>query len=113
VSVPSENLKNFIVVKPQGKLDLLTELTLKKTLESLLLKKQFNIIVDFSKVTYINSYGLGVLTSVWREVKKANGRLILVNMNPKIKKIFQLTWLSKVFEIFDKFEEIEKEIYSN
>jgi len=95
-------------VKLEGKLDVDSELFLKKKMNALIEKNKYKLIFDFKDVTYINSFGLGVLTNLWRVVKRKNGNLKLINLQPKILRLFQLTWLTKIFEIYDSKEEALK-----
>ncbi|MCK5686067.1 STAS domain-containing protein [bacterium] len=97
----------FVYVKLEGKLDIDSELYFKKKMTALMEKGYHQLIFDMEEVTYINSFGLGVLTNVWRKVKAQQGALRLVCLSPKIKRLFQLTWLTKVFELFETLEEAE------
>lgn len=62
-------------------------------------KKEF--LLDFSNVNYIDSSGLGVLISMQKRLKEYQGKLILKGLNGEVKRIFELTRLTKVFEIMD------------
>lgn len=64
-------------------------------------EKNFNM--DFSKCSYIDSTGLGVLVSMHKKCTKLNGSLKLFAVtDSKVMKIFELTRLNGVFEIKDK-----------
>lgn len=58
-----------------------------------------NIAIDLSIVRVINSSGLGVLISLLTKINAAKGSLKLLNLNDKLKEIFQITRLDKVFDI--------------
>jgi anti-sigma B factor antagonist len=55
------------------------------------------IILDFSKVSYIDSSGLGVLVGVWVSAKREGCDLKLVNLTDRIKELLRLTNLDKLF----------------
>ena len=57
--------------------------------------------INFEKVRYIDSSGLGVLLGGLKRVREHGGSLNLVCTNPKIKTIFDITGLTKAFGIFD------------
>ena len=59
-----------------------------------------NIVVDLSKVDWVNSVGLGMLISALTTVKNADGRLVLANIT-KIESILTITRLITVFEHYD------------
>lgn len=62
-------------------------------------KKDF--MIDFSNVNYIDSSGLGVLVSMQKRSKEKKGQVILKGLNGEVKKVFELTRLTKIFEIFE------------
>lgn len=63
-----------------------------------------NIVVDLSKVDWVNSVGLGMLISALTTVKNAGGRLVLANIT-KIESILTITRLISVFEHYDSRDE--------
>jgi anti-sigma B factor antagonist len=63
-----------------------------------------NIVVDLSKVDWVNSVGLGMLISALTTVKNSGGRLVLANIT-KIESILTITRLITVFEHYDSRDE--------
>ncbi len=66
------------------------------------------LIMDFQEVNYLNSMGLGVVAATLKKVKKNKGDLKLINLSPAVQELFELTRLTKVFEIFDSEENAVK-----
>jgi anti-sigma B factor antagonist len=66
------------------------------------------LIMDFQEVNYLNSMGLGVVAATLKKVKKVKGDLKLINLSPAVQELFELTRLTKVFEIFDSEESAVK-----
>jgi len=66
------------------------------------------LIMDFQEVNYLNSMGLGVVAATLKKVKKNKGDLKLINLSPAVQELFELTRLTKVFEIFDSEESAVK-----
>lgn len=66
-----------------------------------------NVVVDLSRVDWVNSVGLGMLISALTTVKNAGGRLVLANIT-KIESILTITRLISVFEHYDSREEALK-----
>lgn len=62
------------------------------------------LVMDFRDVNYLNSMGLGVVAATLKKVKKTKGDLKLLNLSPAVQELFELTRLTKVFEIFDSEE---------
>jgi len=57
------------------------------------------LILDFANVQFMSSAFLGLLVKVHKRVIEADGDLQLVNLDPKIYKIFEITKLTKIFDI--------------
>jgi anti-anti-sigma factor len=59
------------------------------------------IMVDFSRVDYIDSTGIGFLIGVYTSVKKSPlGRFALSNTNRRVREVLELTRLAQVIQIF-------------
>lgn len=73
---------------------------LRQKLNSLIDKGEKNFSLDFSKCTFIDSTGLGVLVSIYKKCKNMNRSFKLYSVrNADVMKIFNMTRLDKVFEI--------------
>lgn len=62
------------------------------------------IVLDVSKVKWINSSGLGALISALATVNNAGGDLRIANVTEKINSLFMITQLIKVFKSFETIE---------
>ncbi len=59
------------------------------------------ILLNLGEVTYIDSAGLGELTSAYTSVKNRGGALKLMNLTKRVHDLMQITKLYTVFEVFD------------
>ncbi len=57
------------------------------------------LVLNFEHVQFMSSAFLGLLVKVHKRVIEAGGRLQLYNLDPKIYKVFEITKLTKVFDI--------------
>ncbi len=55
--------------------------------------------IDFSAVDYIDSSGLGVLVAIQKRALSGGGGIAIKGLNGVVKELFDLTRLTKVFEI--------------
>jgi anti-anti-sigma factor len=55
--------------------------------------------VDFKKLDYISSAGLGILLMTQKRLMGNGGSLTLVNLNPHISEVFRYAGLERVFVI--------------
>ncbi len=58
-----------------------------------------NIDIDLSRTTYIDSCGLGALISLQKTASKSEGRVRLLNPQPSVQQILDLTRMESVFDI--------------
>jgi len=63
------------------------------------------VIVNFSKVTYLNSSGLRELIQLLKAMKETEKAFFLTYVNGEIMKIFTSTNLNKLFNIYSTDEE--------
>lgn len=63
------------------------------------------LLIDLSKVNYMNSTAIGVLVSAQTTYSKKGWQVKLCGINKNISNIFVITKLTLVFEVFDKREE--------
>ena len=92
-------------VEVQGEIDVYTSPRVKETINELIEKGHYHLVINLEGVRYIDSTGLGVLIGALKKVREHSGRILLVCTNPQIKKIFNITGLVKIFEIFKDEEE--------
>lgn len=72
-----------------------------KIIDEIMNEDEKNLVVDLEKVNYANSTGLSVLFSAYRKLDKAGGRIKLINLNKKFKKLLAITKFDTLFEIYD------------
>jgi anti-sigma B factor antagonist len=77
------------------------DLELRGRLAALHQSGKVNIILNLKEVTGIDSTGLGTLVFGLARLRKAGGRLALLNVNRTHLKLFLLTRLAIAFEFFD------------
>lgn len=68
-----------------------------------------NVVVDMGKVSFVSSSGLGILISGLTSLRKNGGDLKLASITDKIEGLLSIT---KLNQIFDSYESVEKAIDS-
>jgi bifunctional UDP-N-acetylglucosamine pyrophosphorylase/glucosamine-1-phosphate N-acetyltransferase len=58
-----------------------------------------NVVLNLTKVSYIDSAGMGALVAVLKAVREANGQLRLSGLPPKVKVLLETANLDRVFEV--------------
>ena len=93
--------EGVMVIVLRGEIGTDTVSQFKEQIDQIVADGQIRLVMDFNEVNYLNSMGLGVVMAILRKVKKSKGDLKLLNLSPSVKELFELTHLTKVFEIFE------------
>lgn len=62
-------------------------------------KGQTKLTIDFTDVEYIDSSTLGVLVAVQKKALQNGGGVVITGLHGLVKELFEMTRLTKVFEI--------------
>lgn len=79
--------------------------SLNEQLHELIEKGQTNVVVNLSKVKFMNSSGLGMLIGGLTTMRKAGGDLRIANATDKIESLLVITKLITVFKHFKSLDE--------
>ena len=93
------------VVAISGEIDMHKASPLRKTLLDELSKKPKKLVINLKEVSFIDSSGVATLVEALKECKRLNSTLVLCEMNEKVKDVFELARLEKVFTIVAKQDE--------
>jgi anti-sigma B factor antagonist len=89
------------VIALAGEVDLYTAPEFKQHLLEVIGQGGKAVIVDFTDTTFIDSTTLGVLVGGVKRLRSNDGQLSLVCSDRNITKIFEITGLNKVFDIYE------------
>ena len=87
-----------VVVALEGEIDLEQAAAVRRALLDSL-KKGRNVLVDLSKVTYIDSSGIASLVEGLQVARKQKTDLALVAVTQRVRRVLELARLDKVFSI--------------
>ena len=74
-------------------------------IKSLVNEGYVDILLNMSKVTWINSTGLGILVSAFHTLKKNGGVMKICSVSSRIDNILNVTQLKLVFDTYDDCKE--------
>ena len=95
----------FTVIAVSGEIDVYTAPKLREKLITLVEDGSYQLIVDMEGVEFLDSTGLGVLVRGLKRVRAHDGWIDLVCTQGRILRIFKITGLNKVFNIYDSVPE--------
>jgi len=87
-------LKGNLMGGPEG-------MEVHEKVKSLLKDKITKIVIDLSKVKWMNSSGLGILMACLASVQNAGGKMKISSATEKIKNLFMITKLITIFETYE------------
>lgn len=67
-----------------------------------------NLIIDFNNLLYMDPLALGIIVAFSKEFREKGGDIKIINTNGDLSLIFEMSRLSKVYEIFKSSEEAER-----
>ncbi len=92
-------------VAAEGRLDAATVPVLEQALQRLLSDGQSRFVVDMSGVNYISSSGLRALLTARRQARSRGGDVVLCQLHPRVREIFEMVGFLAVFSIFGTCDE--------
>jgi anti-anti-sigma factor len=87
------------VVSAAGELDVNTAPDLREQLARLIADGTRHIVVDLADVSFVDSTALSVLVSALKRLRQASGDLELASPNPSVRRVFEITGLTRLFTI--------------
>ena len=103
----SEKREGFFVIQPVGSINAITSPILQNEIEQIIESKPEIIMFDMRQVSYINSKGLHVILKVHQTMKSRGGRVVLTNLQPHIKKVFDIIDALPAQRIFASRHELD------
>ncbi len=84
----------------EGEIDLHVSPQIRTSLTGMIASKPPQLVVDLSKVTYIDSSGLAVLIEAMQNVGGYGGKFAICGLQDGVRPIFEIARLDQVFKIF-------------
>ncbi|CAA6822664.1 MAG: Unknown protein [uncultured Sulfurovum sp.] len=93
--------KQVMVEINREKLDVLNMKALKESMFKVVSDGHINLIINLKQITFIDSSGLSVLISLFKQLKTLEGSLKLCGLNDQPAELLEITQLDKIFTISD------------
>jgi anti-sigma B factor antagonist len=85
------------VLQVTGEVDVDTAPAIRERIQDLAAKGAVHVIVDLSRVDFLDSTGLGALVGGLKRLREHDGSLALVITTKRILRVFEITGLTKTF----------------
>ena len=100
MEIEVEEKEGYHIVTPVGELDVYTVPLFRKVVLKLEGERRHDLILALTRLTFIDSSGIGSLIEIYQKVQTVEGELAYVIDNPRILKILRLVELNKVLRVF-------------
>jgi anti-sigma B factor antagonist len=108
MQINSRKNSEAIIFDISGDIDLYNAPEIVNMINKLTEENKYNVILNLKDVFYIDSSGIGALISGLLDLKERQSELKLINVNDFVKKVFVLTNLTSLFDIYGSEEEAIK-----
>jgi anti-sigma B factor antagonist len=88
------------VLPLEGDIDLHVSPVVTEALTEIIRKESKRIVIDLSRVTYIDSAGIASLIVAMQEVEAYGGKFLLAGLQETLRLIFETSRLDRTFRIF-------------
>lgn len=93
------------VIKMTGDIDINSSPDIKKSFDEVIAQKKDKVVISLKDVGYVDSSGLATLVEVLKNLRAYGGKLKLASLSDKVKGLFEITKLDKLFDIVATEEE--------
>jgi anti-sigma B factor antagonist len=105
MNVTVENLPQGVLLAVEGQVDMHTSPELRGKLREAIERKATPMVVDLTKVGFIDSSGLATLIEALQATRKYGGKLRLFGLAPAVRNLFKLSNLISIFDIRETRED--------
>jgi anti-sigma B factor antagonist len=105
VNIETRTDRNIEILQVSGSLDLQTAVIFRQQVNKLIMNGKTIIVFDFELLDFIDSSGLEVILSSHVTAKKANGFIALAGVNSSIERVFKITRMDRVFDVYQSVNE--------
>lgn len=109
MQIKEKKINQADVLELFGEIDINNSPEFRKVFDRLIKEDRKKILLNFSQISYIDSSGLATLVEMLQRLKRIGGILRLCNLSEKVKGLFEITKLDKLFSIFASEEEALKD----
>jgi len=88
------------VLPLEGEIDMHISPEVAESLRAMTATRPNRVVVDLTKVTYLDSSGLAVLIEGMQNVQEYGGQFAVAGVQESVKHIFEIARLDQVFQIF-------------
>ncbi len=89
------------VIAVTGEMDVANAGQVKQAALKLISDGVRRLVIDLQGTEYMDSSGLGTLVGLLKRIKEAGGEMPIAAAQPRVKRLFEITGLTQVFQLYD------------
>ena len=93
------------VFRMNGDIDINTSPEVKRSFDDAIKQKKEKVVINLKDVSYVDSSGLATLVEILKNLRAYGGKMKLTNLSSKVKGLFEITKLDKLFDIVGEEDE--------
>lgn len=106
-----DNIEDKLIVELMGELDHHNASEVRNKIDDMLDRDNINkLIINFSGVSFMDSSGIGAVIGRYKKLSMKGGKLCITNLKPSVERVFELSGLFKIIDIYDDVEQGIKSI---
>ena len=106
--VSEQGTAGIHIVRPAGSLDSNTSSILEDHLAGLRRDGATTVVLDLKNLTYISSAGVRVILVAKKAMKAAGGDVVLTNLQPQIRKVFEIIQALPSLNVFESVADLDR-----
>ncbi len=104
----TQKAQGFFIISPAGSLDSNTYTILQEKVDSVLEQAPTMVVFDMQDLDYLSSAGVRVILKTKDALKKNDGKITFMNLQPQIKKVFEIINAIPSMKIFTSIQELDE-----
>ena len=94
-----EEKSGIVICRMAGDIDINSSPDVKKSFDKAISGKKGKVVINLKDVGYVDSSGLATIVEILKNLRAYGGKLKLTNLSGKVKGLFEITKLDKLFDI--------------
>lgn len=108
MQIEAYDIDDITVLAIDGMITIGSDHKLAEVFQELVGQQRTKIVMDMTRVKYIDSLGIGQIAGGYTQLQEVNGSLVLARSNEKIKELLKLTGLQNHILTYETVEDAVK-----
>ena len=106
LTIEKRQQEDSVILELDGELDISSSSTIRDEINQIIESGQRHIVLDMTKVVYMDSSGLGALAEAHKKLGQ-DGDIVLVGCRAVVERVLRFTQFDRVLELYRSFEDLE------